>query len=109
MTNRDTSDPYCNAVMKEWDRATAQGDREKQLLFLGLCEQHKAPTIDWQRVAASAGIEVPNPISESRAIDLHEALVALVYEVGRIIENSGSSDLIASYNHARSLLGEDPK
>lgn len=104
MTRHTTSDPWCNAVMKEWERATARGDRERQLLFLGLCEQHKASTIDWQRVAAAAGIKVPDPIPEDRAIAQQEALAALVYEVGRIIEHSGSSDLIAAYNHARGLL-----
>lgn len=106
MTNRDTSDPYCNAVMREWDRARENGDRQTQDLFLALCEQHKAPTIDWKRVAKDAEIEVPDPISESRAIGIHEALIAMTYEVGRIIDHSGSSDLIAVYNHARSLLGE---
>lgn len=101
-----TSDPYCNAVIREWDQAKQQGDREKQLLFLALCEQHRAPSIDWQRVAEDAGIEVPNSISEAQAIAYHDALATLVYEVGRIIDNSGSTDLITAYNHARSLLNQ---
>ncbi len=104
MSNQDTSDPWCNAVMKEWRLAADTGNRERQLLFVGLCEKHKAPSIDWRRVAEDAGIAVPAPITEDRAIAQQEALAALVYEVGRIIEHSGSSDLIAAYNHARGLL-----
>lgn len=104
MTRHITSDPWCNAVMEQWNAATEAGDRGRQLMFVGLCEKHKAPSIDWQRVAEDAGIKVPTPITEDRAIAQQEALAALVYEVGRIIEHSGSSDLIAAYNHARGLL-----
>ncbi len=106
MTRHTTGDPWCNAVMEQWNAATEAGDRGRQLMFVGLCEKHKAPSIDWQRVAEDAGIDVPDPITEDRAIAQQEALAALVYEVGRIIEHSGSSDLIAAYNHARGLLAK---
>lgn len=104
MTQQKTSDPYCNAVMKEWDRARATGDRQTQDLFLALSRKHEASSIDWRRVADDAGIEVTNPISEDRAIALQDALTGLVYEIGRIIDRFGSTDLLAAYNHARSLL-----
>lgn len=106
MTKHKTSDPYCNAVMERWNQATANGDRRTQQMFVALCEKHKGVSIDWQRVAEDAGIKVPNPISEDRAIALHDALAGLVYEVGRIIDHSGSTDLITAHNRSRSLLNE---
>lgn len=59
MTRRVTSDPWCNAVMEQWNAATAAGDQAKQLVFLSLCEKHRTPSIDWRRVAEDAGIESP--------------------------------------------------
>ena len=105
MTRHITSDPWCNAVMAQWNAATAAGDRGRQLMFVSLCAKHRAPSIDWRRVAEDAGIEVPDPITEDRALAFQDALAGLVNEASKIIEHSGSTEFIAAYNHARALLG----